>query len=359
MNILHLVNSLDCGGLENFTIELSKELKVTGDVPFICCLDKMGNLAPNALDAGISVTDFKIKDGLDLQCIWKLRKYMIANKIDVVHTHNKKPLIYGTIAAKLANIGRVIHTRHGQAADVVPWYIWKLNSKVVTISEDAKTCLLSSNDLAETDVGVIDNGIPLDKFDSISQEVSLELKNKIGLSTNHQVVGIVARLAVEKDHKTLIHAFSEVLQVNNSAVLLIVGDGPLSENLKELTRSLGIESNVHFLGFQQNIAEFISIFDVFVLSSTSEGMSLTLLEAMASKKPVIATNVGGNSEVVQDKITGFIVPPQNSSIMANAINNLLRDKDQARTFALNGYQRIKSKYSLALMTEKYKKIYKS
>lgn len=359
MNILHIVNSLDCGGLENFTIELSKELKLKGDVPFICCLDKMGNLAPNAIESGISVTNFQIKKGFDLQCLWSLRKFIIANKIDVVHTHNKKPLIYGTIAAKLANVKCIIHTRHGQAADLVPWYIWKLNSKVVTISEDAKTCLISTNKIAETEVDVIENGIPLDKFDSIPAEVSQELKSEIGLLAENQVVGIVARLAIEKDHKTLIQAFVEVLKVNNSAVLIIVGDGPLSENLKELTRMLAIEKSVLFLGFRQNIAELISIFDVFVLSSTSEGMSLTLLEAMASKKPIVATNVGGNPEVVQDKVTGFIVPPQNPTKMANAINSLLKDKGQASEFGLNGYQRIKSKYSLISMTAKYKKLYQS
>lgn len=358
MNILHIVNSLDCGGLENFTIELSKELKLTGDVPFICCLDKMGNLAPNAIDAGISVTDFQIKNGFDFKCLLKLRKYIIANKIDVVHTHNKKPLIYGTIAAKLAHVTRIIHTRHGQAADVVPWYIWKLNSKVVTISEDAKTCLISTNKIAEENVEVIENGIPLDKFDSISAEVSQELKNEIGLLANNQVIGIVARLAIEKDHKTLIQAFAEVLKVNESAVLLIVGDGPLNKDLQELTQELAIENSVYFLGFRQNIAELISIFDIFVLSSTSEGMSLTLLEAMASKKPIVATDVGGNPEVVQDKLTGFIVPPQNPIIMAKAITSLLQNSVLASEFALNGYERIKNKYSLVSMTEKYKKLYK-
>lgn len=358
MNILHIVNSLDCGGLENFTIELSKELKLKGDVPFICCLDKMGNLAPNAIDSGISVTDLQIKNGLDLQCIWKLRQYIIANEIDVVHTHNKKPLIYGTIAAKLANVKRIIHTRHGQAADVVPWLIWKLNSKVVTISEDAKSCLISSNNIAEKNVDVIENGIPLDKFDSISTEVSQELKNEIGLLPENQVVGIVARLAIEKDHRTLICAFAEVLKVNENAVLLIVGDGPLSKELQELTQELKIEKSVYFLGFQQKIAELISIFDIFVLSSTSEGMSLTLLEAMASKKPIVATNVGGNPEVVQDGLTGFIVPAQKPEKMAEAIINLLKNKQLMQEFALNGYQRIKSKYSLITMTEKYKRLYK-
>jgi len=358
MNILHIVNSLDCGGLENFTIELSKELMRTGDKAFICCLDQMGNLAPNAIDSGISVTDFQIKNGLDLQCIWKLRKYMIANRIDVVHTHNKKPLIYGTIAAKLANVSRIIHTRHGQAADAVPWYIWKLNSKVVTISEDAKACLVSTNNIAEADVAVIDNGIPLDKFDSISVEASQELKNEIGLLAKSQVVGIVARLAIEKDHRTLIHAFAEVLRINENAVLVIVGDGPLSKELQELTQELKVEKSVYFLGFRQNIAELISIFDIFVLSSTSEGMSLTLLEAMASKKPIVATNVGGNPEVVQDGLTGFIVPPKDPLLMAKAITSLLGNGDLASKFSLNGYERIKNKYSLVSMTEKYKRLYK-
>jgi glycosyltransferase involved in cell wall biosynthesis len=284
---------------------------------------------------------------------------MIANQIDIVHTHNKKPLIYGTIAAKLANVSRIVHTRHGQAADVVPWYIWKLNSKVVTISEDAKICLMNTNRIAESHIEVIENGIPLDKFDSISTKVSDKLKNEIGLLSENQVIGIVARLAVEKDHKTSIHAFSEVLKANENAILLIVGDGPLNESLRELARDLAIESSIRFLGFRQNIAELISIFDIFVLSSTSEGMSLTLLEAMASKKPIVATNVGGNPEVVQDQLTGFIVPPQNPTLMAHAISNLLKDNELAKEFGLNGYQRIKSKYSLVSMTEKYKKLYQS
>jgi len=358
MNILHLVNSLDCGGLENFTIELSKELKRTGDVPFICCLDKLGNLASNATDFGIPVINLNIKPGIDLKCLWNLRKFIVQNKIDVVHTHNKKPLIYGSIAAQLASVNHIIHTRHGQAPDVVPLFIWWLNSKIITISEDAKNCLIKSNKLADSKVKVIENGIPLDKFDSICTSVSIKLKQEIGLTEQNKVIGIVARLAIEKDHETLLLAFAEIIKQNNKASLVVVGDGPLYDKLKKLAHELSIEKKVYFLGFRKDIAELISMFDVFVLSSISEGMSLTLLEAMAAKKSIVATNVGGNPEVVQNNVTGFIVPPQQPQEMAKAINKLLIDSTLSKEFGLNGYQRIKSKYSLVSMTEKYKELYK-
>lgn len=357
MNILHIVNSLDCGGLENFTIELSKELQHTGDTLFICCLDKLGNLASNATDFNIQVINLNIKPGIDLKCLWNLRKFIIENKIDVVHSHNKKPLIYGSIAAKLASVKHIIHTRHGQAPDVVSGYIWRLNSKVVTISENAKACLIESNKLTYSKVKVIENGIPLNKFDSICKSVSVKLKHEIGLSEQNTVIGIVARLAIEKDHETLLLAFAEIIKLNNKATLVVVGDGPLYDKLQKLAQELSIEKKVYFLGFRKDIAELISMFDVFVLSSISEGMSLTLLEAMAAKKPIVATNVGGNPEVVQNNVTGFIVPPQQPQEMANAINKLLTDSALSKEFGLNGYQRIKSKFSLASMALKYRKIY--
>lgn len=357
MKILHIVNSLDCGGLENFTIELSKELMRSGDLAYICCLDKLGNLASNAIESGVSVVNMKIRAGFDLSCIVRLRRYIKLNNIDVVHTHNKKPLIYGTIAAKLAGVSSIVHTRHGQAPDSVPWYIWAMNSKIVTISEDAKIQLIKNNKLKMSQVDVIKNGIPINKFESIQPADSFVLKEAMGITPKHQVIGIVARLAVEKDHRTLIMAFAEVVKVNANAILIIVGDGPLSLELQTLSNEWSLNQNIKFLGFRQDIAALIATFDIFALSSTSEGMSLTLLEAMAAKKPIVATDVGGNPEVVKNNVTGIIVPPKEPKKMADALSTLLSDAEKSKKFGMNGYYRVKEEFSLEAMTLKYKAMY--
>jgi glycosyltransferase involved in cell wall biosynthesis len=169
-------------------------------------------------------------------------------------------------------------------------------------------------------------------------------------------VGIVARLSQEKGHKVLINAFKQVSQKLN-AKLLIIGDGPLKETLMQQVQDLQIQDRVLFLGFRKDIPQLLAMIDLFVLSSFTEGISLTLLEAMASGKPVVATMVGGNPEVVVNRKTGYLVPAGDATSMAEMMISLLGDHQKRQEMGIAGRERVIEYFSMENMNAGYTKLY--
>jgi glycosyltransferase involved in cell wall biosynthesis len=165
----------------------------------------------------------------------------------------------------------------------------------------------------------------------------------------------VARLAPEKDIGTLIRAFQILVPKFSDVELVVVGDGVERKKLE----ALALGANVRFLGSRDDIPELMRSFDVFVLASLTEGISLTLLEAMAASKPIVATNVGGNPEVVVDGVTGFLVPSQDPQAMADKILLLLNDPQLAQRMGIAGRRRVEQNFSLERMTDEYEKVYRA
>ncbi|VAX34860.1 hypothetical protein MNBD_UNCLBAC01-1102 [hydrothermal vent metagenome] len=357
MKILQVVLSLKCGGLEKLVIHLSEKLKERGHYVEIVCLGQKGELGEEAERKGIFVTSLNKNDGVDLKLLWRLKKIIKEKEIDLLHTHNMSPLIYGSLVARWVGI-KMVNTRHGRASHKTYRFIWNLTSRVVAISDDARTELLQHNFIEENKVKVIYNAINLSDFEFIKNiQFKTQVWHDFGLQSDSLLIGIVARLSIEKDHKTLIKAFQRIAESSMDVKLLIIGDGQLKENLKSLVKKLNIENKVKFLGFRKDIPELINILDLFVLSSTMEGVSLTLLEAMAAGKPVIATNVGGNPEVVVDGDTGLLVPSGDPKKMAEAIIKILSDKELAAQMGNAGRKRVEKFFSLEKMVDKYEKIY--
>lgn len=357
MRILHLVNNLDCGGLERFAIDLATQTQRMGHEAQICCLEHSGELAPAAVAAGVEVDELRRGPGFDFRLVWRLAQKLRAAKVDVIHTHNKAPLIYGSLAHWLARTRGNVHTRHGREDTATHRMIWALTDQVVTISEDTRQQVVDSNPVDPAKVSVINNGIPVANFDRAQREH----QQPIGLpelGPAGKRIGIVARLAPEKDHATLLRAFAQVNLQLPSVQLVVVGDGPLNESLNQLAKDLGIASSVYFAGFQTNVDQWLSCLDVFVLSSVTEGMSLTLLEAMAASVPIVATDVGGNAEVVQHEKTGFIVPAEDHEALARNLILLLGDPHLCEQMGKAGLERVKSEFNVETMTQRYIEVYR-
>lgn len=353
-NVMQIVQSLECGGLEKMVISLAERLNKKSSCASICCLDKTGELAQEAEYKNIKVIAVRKKPGIDLPLVIKLAGIFRREKINVVHTHNLGPLFYGTLAARLSRVPVVINTRHGREAKVSLKLLWAMNDNIVAISHDARRRLLKFNRINEERIKVIYNGIDIKKFSEIN---SAQNKKIFNFDSSALVIGTIARLAPEKDQFTLIDAFSEVSQKLDNTRLIIVGDGTLRKELESYCRKRNLANKILFLGFRQDIPKILSIFDVFVLSSITEGISLTLLEAMAASRPIVATNVGGNPEIIDNGVTGFLVPPKSPDRMAEAIIKILSDKELAGKMKLAGYKRVKEKFSLDRMTEAYNNLY--
>lgn len=355
IKVMQIVQSLECGGLEKVAISLADGLQKRFWDVSICCLDKPGNLAPEALNKNINVINIGKKSGIDFSLVTKLAKIFKKENVKVVHTHNMGPLIYGTLASRLAGVPVVINTRHGRERKRCSRFIWLLNNEVVTISFDAKNKLLESNRIDANKIKVIYNGIKIDEFE-ISEENNY--RKRLSLTDNDYVIGTVARLSLEKDQKTLIDAFEIICKQFENARLIIVGDGLLRAELEEHCVNLKIKNKVFFMGFRDDVANILNIFDVFVLSSRTEGISLTLLEAMAAGKPIVATDVGGNPEVVADGVTGVLVPTNDPIKMAKSIINILENKKLSKAMAGNGRKRVEEIFSQEKMVMEYEKLYK-
>ncbi|TLY15566.1 MAG: glycosyltransferase, partial [Nitrospirae bacterium] len=228
-------------------------------------------------------------------------------------------------------------------------------ANMVAVSEDLKRFLLENVGVAPERLQVVYNGVnpaphvPREKRDSV--------KAKLGLSDLDHVVGMVGSLYPVKAHRYLLKAIPRVLAVCPRTVFLLIGRGELEATLKQEAKDLGIEEHVQFLGFRDDVPSILSVMDVFVLPSLSEGLSVALLEAMAAGIPTIATRVGGNPELVIDQRTGFLIPPRDTETLASKLLILLQDKELSRTLGDNGRKRVKDSFSFEAMVNNYQQLY--
>jgi glycosyltransferase involved in cell wall biosynthesis len=364
MNILYLIESSEPGGAESLVVSLANGFRNRGNTCVIGLLEdgwlndqlKAGNFETIMLQQNRSY-DFPFTR--ELYSI--IRKY----NIDIIHAHEFAMNTYGTIIGALARLP-VITTIHGQN------YYWlKLRrrvayrmasrlSKMVAVSESLKSFLSESVGIEKSRIITLHNGIEVEKYNvRLDAKQIFAIKNELSISDHQQVVATVGMLVPVKDHMMLIDAAYKVLRCCPNTVFLVIGDGPLRHKLTDHAKSLGIERNLRFTGFKTCIAEILQIIDVYVCSSISEGLSLSILEAMAARKPVIATNVGGNPEIIVHGENGFLVPQKNAEELSIKIIMTLRDNQLADRLGSNGQQNVQQKFSREQMIDQYKHLYEN
>ena len=295
----------------------------------------------------------------------KLIKFIKKEKVKIVVTYHEGSDFWGGMIAKLAGVPVIISSRRDMGYKLKKRHIffYKLINnfifdKIITVSEAVKNILIEKQNILPKKINTIYNGVEINKF-SKKQDI-LGIKKELGFKSIAPVVGIIAGLRPIKGHKYFLEAASIVLKEIPEVQFLIVGyifknvgkDNPL-----EVAKKLRITDNVVFTGERSDIPELLSVMDISVLSSLSEGFSNTILESMAAGKPVVATNVGGNPEVVSDNETGILVPPANSQMLAKAMLYLLKNKELAQKMGEAGRKRIEEFFSLKRMTENTEKLY--
>jgi sugar transferase (PEP-CTERM/EpsH1 system associated) len=360
-NILHVTFSLGMGGLENLVLELLTRLDKDRFTPALCTLQSAGKLQEVFEKRGIPVHVLEKREGLDVSLPFRLARLIREKNIDIVHSHNYAPWLYAGGAAKVLNDRPLVHTEHSRVPGTQHSALWgeRLVSRVtdLTVADCAYVheFLLTTVEVRAHKSRVIYNGIDTDKYHS-SVDVASK-REELSLTPDVPVAGIVARLVPVKHHVALLEAFKIVVRALPTAQLLIVGDGELRGELEEYVKELGIVPNVRFLGTRFDIPELLRIMDVVTLTSLSEGFSLALLEAMAAEAPVVASDVGGNSEIVVNGKTGFIVPVRDPVKLADALLMLLKDRALARRMGGAGYRRVMEQFDLSKMASEYENVY--
>lgn len=358
MKVMHVVLSLDCGGLEKLVVDLVNGLNKKGIESMVLCLGDKGVLSKQIEEKGIEVVSLEKKDGLDFGLFFQLAKILKSAKIDIVHTHNLGPLVYGSVAAKLAGC-KALNTRHGRTDKKISSLVWNLNDYIVPVSEDTKTHLLHCNRMNKLKVKVIYNGIDIDVF---NQGMGLEEKSKIredlGLKKESFIIGHVGRLSAEKDQLTLLKAFRNIVYKEHNAELIIIGDGDQRETLKKAAKEFKIDASVKFLGHRDDVSKILRVMDVFVLTSFREGLSLAILEAMACGVPIVATKIGGTPEVIVDGENGYLAPCGFPERIENGIMRIFSNKELHQKMSANCLKLAKDNFSLDRMTADYEELYR-
>jgi len=364
MRVLQLISSEGLFGAERVVLELSKSLQKTRNChPIVGIIKNEYNphveTADEARANNIDTVVFSCKSQFDLSVIASIRAFIRDKNVDVVHCHGYKSNFYGLFASK--NNIATITTNHNWLKSH-----WKLKiycfldslwiryfGRIVAVSDGVKADMLKYR-VPEAKIRVIDNGIDLDRFD---REISTEnLGKEFGLNGDSKVIGTIGNLGHEKAHSNLLKAARGVIETDKSIKVLIVGDGQLREYLMEEAVSLGIENNIIFAGYRKDIPELLSLMDIFVLPSIKEGLPMVLLEAMAAKKPVIATSVGAIPRVLSGGV-GILIEPGDVSGLKEAISNLIEDREESQKLAAKGYVRVKDVYSSENMSKRYLDLY--
>lgn len=351
MKVLHVVNCLEMGGLEKVVVGLTQHIDKVQHT--VVCLIAKGDLWKEVEGECLFLNN---PSGLTLSTIPRIKKIIQEKKIDIVHTHNQGPQFYGAIAGKLSGKA-VIHTKHGQ--NVVNshrrYYLDRFSSfftdKIVTVSDDARDICLRQLKIPEKKVVTVLNGVDIEKFHCFTDKAQFQQGRPF-------VIGTVGRLASEKNHSCLLDACTRLADRKINFQLKIVGDGPLKNMLINKCKKLNLQDHVDFVGSRLDIPVIMNEFDLFVLPSLTEGVSLTLLEAMSCELAVVATNVGGTPEVVVDGETGFLVPSNSPDQLADSIFSSLISPQRRLEMGRAGRARVVTTFSLTQVAEKYLSFYR-
>jgi L-malate glycosyltransferase len=361
LKVMHLVHGLNTGGLENGVVNLCNRLDTSQFAPAICVL-KHGEALESRVDSNrVELFEVKRYFGNDPSLPFRLAWQMKRRQIEILHTHSWVTLVEGMAAAKMARVRTVIHGEHGTMEERprnvrVQRWLWPRAAQITAVSASLADRMAQIVGFSRDRIQVIPNGVDTDRFRPLEIGAGC-LRQQLGLPSQSLLIGMVARLVPVKNHAGVFRALASLRAANVEADLALAGNGPLREELQQLARDLQIQTHVHFLGDIDNVECLLNAIDVFVLNSHSEGMSNTILEAMACSIPVVATLVGSNSELVAEGESGYLVPPDNHIALSQALVELAKYPELRRSMRKTARLQIERQFSIQRMVQGYTDLY--
>lgn len=359
MRIAHMIDDLGCGGAEQVVANLAAFQSRGGHSVQVICLRDIGAnpVDTDALaEAGVEIVTLDKPPGFHFGTLRKLKTHLKRHAIEVLHTHNHLVHHYGAVAARWAGIPVILNTLHGTSslhnsptwAKALFWLSCLISDRVVCVDPQVhdvfrKTYLVPGKRLA-----VIENGIGLTRFLALPRNVPGDALT----------FGNIGRLDPIKGHDVLLRAFGMLRKKSRRVRLRILGEGASMLDLQELAKNLSITNDVCFEGFSLNTPLFLGNIDVYVISSLSEGLPLTLLEAMGAGLPIVATSVGGITDIVKKSGCGWLCSPGDPAALAEAMNKALAAPDLAKIGA-RGREAAKEFFSIERMAHDYENLYKT
>ncbi|ODS34147.1 MAG: putative glycosyltransferase [Candidatus Scalindua rubra] len=376
IKILNIITRLELGGPPILVIDILQRLnkkRFESSIVTGITIDSRYDMIGFARDKDIRVFIMpslvrNVHPLKDVISLIKLALFLKKEKYDIIHCHTSKGGFIGRLAAKLAGARIIIYSPHG---DIFEGYFCKLvtnffvllekfaarfTDKIINLSEIEIERFLKHGIGTKQQLKHIYNGIDI-KYYERTMASNLKKRDEFGLSKDDFICATVGRLVPVKGHTYLIKAIQKVIKVIPKARFLFIGDGELKSELSEEIKSLGLQENIFLLGARRDIATTLSCINIFLLPSINEGFGMVLIEAMAAKKPVIATNVGGIPEVVIDGKTGILIPPKDTEGFSSAIIKLYNNPELSKRMGLAGYRRTKNIFNIETTVHELEDLY--
>jgi sugar transferase (PEP-CTERM/EpsH1 system associated) len=360
VRVMHLVHRLTFAGMEAGVLKLANGFDRAVVHPSICSCCP-ADFIKERLRSDVALFEMNRRAGNDIGFVMKLARLLRTERPDILHTHAWGTLVEGVVAARLASVPIIVHGEHGtlqtsRRAILAQRFLWKRVDQVLSVSSRLTEQMAATIGFPADRIQTIRNGVDAVRF---TPDRRTRARAQFGFAPADLVIGTVGRLEPVKGQRSFITALAAMSGRGQAFTAIIVGDGALREELGRQAADLGVDRMLRFLGKRLDVEDVMACLDVFVLSSTSEGLSNTILEAMASGVPVIATQVGGAAELVADGVTGLLVPPAAPEALSRAMSALAGDRDRRLSMGRAGRARAVAEFSLAAMIRSYEDLYVS
>lgn len=368
IKLTYMIDELatDLAGTENQLIKMINGLSKMGfDIRLICFRDRpwLKKNAPS-LACKTQVIDInRFKRPFTYLNYLKLVRLLRSSKSDIVHTFFPTANILGVIAARLAGTKAVVSSRRDYGEWMKGRYLTmtrfanRFATKIVANSYKVKELTVEKESADPSKIEVFLNGIDMEKFSGLKRDRAL--KKSLRIPDGDMVVGIVANFRPMKRHQTFLKAASRILNERNDVTFLMIGTGPLKEEMEKLAKTLGISGKVRFTSAQDNVLPYLSIMDVGVNCSEGEGLSNAVMEYMSAGVPCVVSEAGGNPDLITNDFNGYTFGVDDDPALASLVLRLLNDEAKRKTFTKNARQTIKEKMSLDVILSKYKTFYEN
>lgn len=368
MKVLQVLVGGAWGGGSVVVLAITRALIARGDRVWVACLDDEN--ARKFREAGATVVRpplwFRPINPLDIGPLLYLAGLCWKERFDLVATHTSKGGFLGRIAARAAATPHIVHYAHGFSFNkalnpaVHRFYVLlerlaaRAGDLTISVNEEQRRMAVKLGVDSPERICTVHNGIDLSPYAATDRETA---RQRLGLDAAVPVVGTVGRLVPQKGFAHLIRAFPLLAGSLPSVRLVIAGEGPLEAELRREADQTGLADRIDFLGFRRNIPEILAAFDVFALPSLWEGLSISLLEALAAGKPIVATDIDGNREAIEPGETGLLVPAADPAALAEALRSVLLDSLLAQTLARNARRCAAIRFSQDRMVEENLAVY--
>ena len=367
VKVVNIVTRLNIGGVAHHVTSLMRGLDQTKyEQELVCGFEGAGEksmrddiqaqgVTPILIPQLVGNPRLNVSDALAFGHILRLLR---RQRPLILHTHTSKAGLLGRVAARLTGVPIVVHTFHGlvlkghygslktNAVQVVERWLAGFSDRLIAVSDQDKKDLLAYRIAPTHKIEVIPLGLELDHFIDSRRRHGV-LHHELGLDPTSRLIGIVGRIAPVKNHRLFFDAMARVLAEHATAHVVVAGDGDLRPEMERYVRELCIADRVAFLGWRHDLPQVYTDLDVVVISSNNEGTPVSVIEAMAAGRPVVATRVGGLPDVISDGETGYLVAPGNVEQLASAIGSVLRDDKATDRLGRKARESVKDKFAVA------------